>query len=85
MAACSNEVGNGIYSEMEGKLVEPEVTTMTVLEYDGDNNGLVSENLIRLTPEQESQGVFRYEYGAMIQIKLRCIIMNFNISRQYLI
>ena len=59
MAACSNEVDNGMYSEMEGNLVEPEVTTMTVLEYDGDNNGLVSENLIRLTPEQESQGVFR--------------------------
>ena len=34
---------------------------MAVLDYDGDNNGLVSENLIRLTPEEESHGVFRYD------------------------
>ena len=47
---------------LDGNIVanDLEVTTQRVLDhYNGDNNGLVSENLILLTPEEESNGVFR--------------------------
>ena len=33
---------------------------MRYIDHESDNNGLVSENLIRLTPEEEDSGVFRY-------------------------
>ena len=38
-----------------------EINTMRIIDHESDNNGLVSENLIRLTPEEEDSGVFRYE------------------------
>ena len=37
-----------------------EINTMRYIDHESDNNGLVSENLIRLTPEEEDSGVFRY-------------------------
>ena len=39
-----------------------EINTMQIMDYESDNNGLVSENLIRLTPEEEQMGVFRYVF-----------------------
>ena len=38
---------------------DQEEATYTPLEYNGSNAGLVSESLIRLTPEEERSGVFR--------------------------
>ena len=33
---------------------------MRAFDHNGDTNGLMSESLIRLTPEEENSGVFKY-------------------------
>merc|ERR1712136_22290 len=55
MGTCSEE------EEVDGALDEDEdveINTMRYIDHESDNNGLVSENLIRLTPEEEDSGVF---------------------------
>jgi len=55
METCSEkEEVNGVLDEDQ----DVEISTIRIIDHESDNNGLVSENLIRLTPEQESQGVF---------------------------
>jgi len=54
METCAQEEEvNGVPGEEE-----VEINTMQIMDYESDNNGLVSENLIRLTPEEEQMGVF---------------------------
>ena len=42
---------------------------MRIIDHESDNNGLVSENLIRLTPEEEQMGVFRYSMILFLKCK----------------
>jgi hypothetical protein len=62
MSTCSKEDVSGALEENEDDGIvtnDFEVTTQRVLDHhNGDNNGLVSQNLILLTPEEESNGVF---------------------------
>ena len=51
---------------------------MRIIDHESDNNGLVSENLIRLTPEEEQMGVFRY--SLILSLKCESIILYFQWS-----